>query len=181
MSMKPNEADSLRTEAEAKLTRKQVTLVQPQPGEELLHELLHELQVHQIELQMQNDELRRTQLALEESRDRYLDLYEFAPVGYFTLTGEGIITEANLTSATLLGVDRNTLIDHPFSAFISPEDSDRWHLYLHSVLLDDAQRCNLSLKRGDESVLHVRLDCKKSIMCNEPSIRVAITDITELR
>ena len=101
MSKKPNKPGSLRTEAEAQVTRKPVTLVQPQPGEELLHELLHELRVHQIELEMQNDELRRLQIALEESRDRYADLYEFAPVGYLTLDREGIITEANLTAATL--------------------------------------------------------------------------------
>ncbi|HEY8857219.1 MAG TPA: hypothetical protein VIM43_07685, partial [Rugosibacter sp.] len=69
-------------------------------------ELLHKSQVHQIELGMQSGELQR---ALEESRNRYLDLYEFAPVGYLTLTDTGLITETNLTAATLLGLERKKL------------------------------------------------------------------------
>ena len=155
--------------------------MQPQPGEELLHQLLHELRVHQIELQMQNDELRRTQLALEESRDRYVDLYEFAPVGYLTLTREGIIAEANLTAAKLLGIDRKMLLEHRFASFINPADCDRWHLHFQTVLQHDCPHCDLALKRSDGSIIQVRLDCKKSNIANEPSIRVAIIDITELK
>lgn len=181
MSKKPNEPVSLRTEAEAQVTRKPLNLVQPQPGEELLHELLHELRVHQIELEMQNDELRRLQAALEESRDRYEDLYEFAPVGYLTLTREGIIAEANLTAAALLGVDRKLLLDRRFASFVSPEDCDRWHLHWQSVLQHDCPHCDLALKRGDGSVFHVQMNCKKTNIDNESSVRVALTDISELK
>src|SRR5687767_13122747 len=67
--------------------------------------LLHDLQVHQVELEMQNRELREAQGALEESRNRYADLYDFAPVAYCTLSDSGIIEELNLTGATLFGVD----------------------------------------------------------------------------
>jgi PAS domain-containing protein len=92
----------LRAEAEARLARAPKARGPVAPAERLLHEL----QVHQIELETQNDELRRSQVALEESRDRYLDLYEFAPVGYLTVTAEGLISEVNLTGTALLHLER---------------------------------------------------------------------------
>jgi PAS domain S-box-containing protein len=87
-------------------------------------QLLHELQVHQIELEMQNEELRRTQLKLEASRARYFDLYDLAPVGYFTLDDKGMILEANLFTARLLRVERQSLVAKPLTSFILPEDQD---------------------------------------------------------
>jgi len=88
--------------------------------------ILHELQVHQFELEMQNEELHRTQLELENSKSRYFDLYNLAPVGYCTLSGQDAVLEANLTVANLLGSFRNALIGQPFTKFILPEDQDRY-------------------------------------------------------
>jgi len=106
----------LRTRAE-ELLRQKIANVEDISGPlpEDVQKLVHELQVHQIELEMQNEELRQAQLALEESRDRYLDLYDYAPVGYFTLDENALILEANLTAVRLLGIDKESLFKRPFS------------------------------------------------------------------
>ncbi|HAF44891.1 MAG: hypothetical protein A2100_00360 [Sideroxydans sp. GWF2_59_14] len=159
MDDKPNEADPLRAEAEARVTQTPINLVNPQPGEELLHKLLHELRVHQIELEIQNEALRQTQLTLEESRDRYVDLYDFAPIGYLTLSREGMIAEINLTGADLLGAVRNKLIKRRFSQFIAAEDRDHWYVHFSSVLKhEQRQQCELNLQREDGTRFHARLD-----------------------
>ncbi|MDO8707073.1 PAS domain S-box protein [Pseudomonas sp.] len=177
--MKRTEQNStqLRQEAEAQLTRAPKTKVQPQPGEELLHEL----QVHQIELEMQNEQLRQSGVALEKSRDRYVDFYDFAPVGYITLNHEGMIDEINLTGAALLGVERNKLPHHRFAPIVATEDRDRWHLHFLNVLThDDTLSCELALQRGDGSRFYAQLDCLRLNKDGEkPVVRIVLTDITE--
>lgn len=116
-----NEAE-LRTAAEARLLEDPQT----QSAEAPAQELLHELQVHQIELEMQNAALREAQIALEASRDRYVDLYEFAPLGYLTLDAHGLITQINLIGAALLGRERKTLLQKRFANFVAQADQDRW-------------------------------------------------------
>ena len=91
--------------------------------------VLHDLQVHQIELELQNEELRQAQQALETSRARYFDLYDLAPVGYFTLDENGLILEANLTGANLLGVARGALVRQPLSRFVFGDDADAYYLH----------------------------------------------------
>ncbi|MDP4027833.1 MAG: PAS domain S-box protein [Gallionella sp.] len=172
-------ATPLRQEAEAQLARAPETKVQPQPGDELLHEL----QVHQIELEMQNETLRQAQVELEESRDRYVDLYEFAPVGYLTLTETGMISEINLTGSTLLKVERNKLLHHRFSHLVAPEHRDRWNrLFVGVLQRDERQSCELALQRGDGSPLHAQLDCLRLAKNGKPPVvRITLTDITRLR
>ena len=89
--------------------------------------LLHELQVHQIELEMQNKELRPAQGELETARARYFDLFDLAPVGYFTLSEQGLILEVNLTAAGLLGMERRDLVKKQLTRFILPEDQDIYY------------------------------------------------------
>ena len=91
--------------------------------------LVHELRVHQIELEMQNENLRHTQTELELARDRYVDLYDFAPVGYMTLSESGVILDANLTVASMLGVERAQLLGRPMTQFIVAEDQDGYYLH----------------------------------------------------
>lgn len=185
------EKDTLRTKAEAKIAREPIALVNPQPGEELLHKLLHELQVHQVELKMQNDELRQAQIAMEESRDRYVDLYDFAPIGYLTLSREGVISEINLTAADMLGIVRNQLVSRRFSQFVVKEDRDRWDRHFVNVLRhSQRQRCEVSLLRGDGSSFIAQMDSvncseldKSSLLEIKPNwvsvVRIAISDISE--
>lgn len=139
--------------------------------------------MHQIELEMQNDQLRRTQLALEESRDRYVDLYEFAPVGYLTLNQHALIVAANLTAAALLGEDRKKLLRRRFVRFVAPEDRDVWRQRFTGLMRhNEQQSCELALLRTDGTGFYARLHCLRITTDDDPSsLRIALTDITERR
>src|ERR1700693_6257648 len=113
---------------------------------------------------MQNENLKQTQIALEESRDRYVEFYDFAPVGYVTLDHNSLITEINLTGAALLGKDRGRFLKHRFSTLVAPEDRDRWQLYFMSALKYDTKHsCELCVLRGDGTRLEVQLDSLRHI------------------
>ena len=145
-----------------------------------LPRLLHELQVHQIELEMQNEELQQAQAELEESRDRYVDLYDFAPVGYVTLAGTGLISEINIAGALLLGVERNQLSQRRFAQFIAQEDNDRWQQhFLRALQHGERQHCELAIRRSDGSRIYAALDCIRSAIEGvAPSVHIILTDIT---
>ncbi|MDC4204482.1 MAG: hypothetical protein MPW17_21310 [Candidatus Manganitrophus sp.] len=98
-----------------------------------VQQIIAELRNHQHELEAQNDELRRTQAELEASRNRYSDLYDFAPVGYFTLSRSGLILEANLKGRELLGVDRDFQPRTPFSLFVFKRDQPLFHAHRRSL------------------------------------------------
>jgi signal transduction histidine kinase len=123
-------------------------------------ELLHELQVHQVELEMQNEALRQKQTELEAMRDRYIDLHEFSPVGYLTLSADGMIDEINFTATTLLGVERKNLMRRQFTSLVITEDQSRWTQLLVSVLQSDGKgSMEVSLQRGAGMVFQAQLDC----------------------
>ena len=107
-----------------------------------VQQLVHELQVHQIELEMQNDELRRTQMELEAARDRYVDLYDFSPAGHLTLNTHGKIVEANLRAGTLLGINRKELIGQTLARFLTSDDAGHPSPAL-SGCLEDRHATNL--------------------------------------
>jgi PAS domain S-box-containing protein len=178
----PGNVRSLRDNAEEQLARSPKR--SPDLTGQKARELIHELQVHQIELETQAEELRRVQLVLEESRDKYLDLYDFAPIGYLTLSGEALIDEVNLTGATLLGVGRSRLVNTRFRKFIAPEDLDMWDRYFVNVLNQvKKQSRTLMLMRGDGSTFPARLESIRIADTSKgnPTVRVAISDITDIR
>jgi PAS domain S-box-containing protein len=153
-------------------------------------EALRELQVRQTELEMQNRELTQAQMVLEESRDKYLDLYDLAPVGYFTLTQERKIAEANLAGAAMLGLDRTELVGRGLGRFIAPDDIERWEQHLVDVVHSTKRRtCELKLKRADASTFFARME---SVWLDRPAqkarnvgsdalMRVAMSDISDLK
>jgi PAS domain-containing protein len=111
----------LRRQAEEELSRKKGALSLEHPEAQSPEEtrlMLHELRVYQIELEMQNEELQKSHAEMDAIRERYFDLYDFAPVGYCTVSEKGLILEANLTAATLLGVTRGELVKKLFTRFI---------------------------------------------------------------
>ncbi|MGA7594498.1 MAG: PAS domain S-box protein [Gallionella sp.] len=144
-------------------------------------ELIHQLQVHQIELEMQNVQLRQTQLELEETRDRHVDFYDFSPVGYLILNLNGLIEDINITGALLLGESREKLRLRRFGQFLLPEDSDTWHHYFRSLSkFKSKQVCELALLRADHSKIWVRMDgIRLEKKGQEPVVRIALTDITD--
>ena len=140
--------------------------------------LIHELQVHQIELETQNEELRRTHLELEISRDRYARLYDFSPVGYLTLGPGNIILEANLTLASMLEIDRPALLDKPFHRYVYKDDQDAWNRWLAELAGTEATlSCDCRLATHSGQVRHARLEAKS--YQDPPAIRIAVTDTTE--
>jgi PAS domain S-box-containing protein len=144
--------------------------------------LIHELEVHQIELKMQNDELRRIQGELEKTRDRYSHLYDFAPVGYFTISAKGIIDEVNLTGASLIGIERNALIGKPFSRFVLRDDQDIFYQHRQRLLETETSRsCDLRLVRNDGHEFYARLECMviKNTSDDLRQIRAVVSNITE--
>jgi PAS domain S-box-containing protein len=173
-------AEELRRKAEERMQWEN-PLPEMSPAE--AQKLIHELRVHQIELEMQNDELRQAHEILEESRSRYSDLYDFAPIGYLTLDELGIIREANLTAARQLQVERSRLIDRQFTHFMVTEDRGAFRRHLNLVLKGrEGQTSELRLKRKDGEEVFILLesvfyqDTEGSSLC-----RTAFTDITERR
>ena len=154
------------------------------PPEEMTTEdaqrLIHELRVHQIEIETQNEELRNVQTQLEESRARYADLYDFAPLGYFTLDEQGRIVEMNLTGAKQLGIERGNLINIPFVTIVVESDWKGFFSHLKKVFDTQGDTCELRLRAKKSGEFFARLDSILMKSANGVGFcRTSVTDITE--
>jgi len=144
--------------------------------------LVHELQVHQIELETQNEALRQAQSELAHSRDSYADLYNFAPVGYLTLDHDGVILEANNTAATLFGVGRGNLLHCKFSDFVQYDAQDEWYRRRRVLSASNvSQTVELGLHTADATPFIARLECRPRPTENGKDWHclLALSDITE--
>ncbi len=140
-------------------------------------DLLHELRTHLIELEMQNEALRRAHAALETYRD---PIYDVAAVGCLILTHEGLIAEINLAAADFLGVDHQELLTRRFTEFVAPQDGDGWQYFLSGAIRhNQRQAIALTLKRYDGGELPVYLDCRCEMSGNQNArLRVTLSDLT---
>jgi diguanylate cyclase (GGDEF)-like protein/PAS domain S-box-containing protein len=193
---RPDAAQALRQRAEAMLRANAV----PSPEDlatltpDDLCKLLHELRVHQIELTMQNEELRRAQAETDAARARYFDLYDLAPVSYCTLSETGLILEANLTATHLLGVPKSALIKQPFTRFIVKDDQDRYYFHRQQLLRTGAESpraepsgdspgCELRMVKADGTTFWARLEAIPEWDSVRPGAtprsRVILNDISE--
>ncbi len=139
--------------------------------------LLHELEVHRIELEMQNAELRHARDELETALEKYTDLYDFAPVGYFTLDRNGTIRAANLTGATLLGVERSRLIGRRFGPFVSPEARSLFAAFLEKAFASrEKEAFEAALTKEGNHPLFARIEAVAGASGAE--CRVTVSDIS---
>jgi PAS domain S-box-containing protein len=145
-------------------------------------QLIYQLEVHQIELELQNEELREIQATLETARERYFELYDLAPVGYLTVSVDGVIVEANLAAGAQLGTPRGRLVGQRFTNFIWSEDQDIYYLLIRRLAAESKpQSCELRLLRQDGIPFWARLEtsAEPEHGGNVPVYRVTISDISD--
>jgi two-component system, sensor histidine kinase PdtaS len=177
------DAAELRRHAEAKLRERKKKAALPPTTEADTQRLVHELEVHQIELEMQNDELVRSREELEASRARYFNLFDLAPIGYLTLGETGIVMEANLTAASLLDVERSRLVNKPVTRFIVREDQDIYHLHRRLLFeTRERQACELRMTGKDGAPIWVHIE-GNAVQGKDGAAecRATLSDITELK
>ncbi|MFM9883778.1 MAG: ATP-binding protein [Burkholderiales bacterium] len=175
-----NAPPGFRVRAEAALPSRHRD-VGAMPLEEI-RQVVYELELHQIELEMQNDVLRAAEIQLAESRDRLSDLYDFAPVGYLTLDGDSTVVAANLAAATMLGVERECAMAEKFTRFIAPESQDAFYLLHRMAESGTGKQTGELLLRdvGDTSItVLMNMVCVTDSVTGVLSWHVAISDISD--
>lgn len=182
VNMEKKKLDDLRRLAKERLDSEHDD--SPKNTGDEVRKLLHELRTYQIELELQNDELRRVQEELVESRDQYIDLYDFAPFGYLTLSEKGVIMKANLTLADLLGEERGALQGQPFTRFIFHKDQDRFYKNFRAFVGSmDRLVFDLRMQRKDGDWFWAKLECvpRTKGKMSGVHIRIALHDITDAK
>ena len=175
---KPTNVDgqNLRGRAEEYLA-KQKSAADGQRAEVENKRLLHELQVHQIELEMQNEELRKSREQLEGEAAKYADLYDFAPVGYFALVSNGKITRTNLAGGRLMGIERSELVGRRFGVFLARQDLTVFNAFLQQVFAtDSSQSCEVALT--GEARLPVFVQIEALLSPDKQECCMVVVDIT---
>ena len=167
----------LRQQAEAKLSKRKKSPV----TETDTQRLIHELEVHQIELEMQNEELMQANAELESTLSQYAELYAFASVGYFTLTRDGTIRRANLTAVKLMGVGLSELIKRRFAVFISPESLTPFSAFLDRVFTSSKKEiCEVAIQKDGSSPLWVQIEAIVDSSAGQDGLCYAtVSDITD--
>ncbi len=170
--------EELRREAERQIRREKIPLgLSPEQRKD---HLLHELRVHQVELQMQNENLVMAQDQLEATHRQYIELFDFAPVGYLLIDKKGIIVKANLTATRLLDVDRNRLVGTNLMQYIERSDVDRWFLHKKQIFEQQNRGCvDLRLRADGSRHVHLRTESVVNYKGNVEVCRVAMIDVTE--
>lgn len=174
----PKATEGLRQRAEEALATSTSS-----PGDSPLQDVtaaMHELEVHQLELQMQNEELQRAHAELAHSRDDFAELYDFAPIGYMTLSNEATIVQANLTLCEMLGVARGDLLGSRFTRYVAPEAQDTLYLHHRALAIAPRHACELLLRSANGAWLSVQM---QSVRVNDATkgfcgIRSALADIS---
>jgi PAS domain S-box-containing protein len=170
------DAAKLRRRAEERLRAGRTEAAAPREAD--TQRLVHELQVHQIELEMQNEELRRSRAEVEAGLERYTELYDFAPVGYLTLGRDGAIRQVNLTGARLLGVERARLQGRRFGVLVGEPDRAAFDAFLEKIFASQGKEvCDVSLLKQGKGPLNVQMTA--TVSQDGQECRVMMTDITE--
>ena len=179
-SLRLSSGQALRRQAEAKLIeRKKKAAALPAPETDT-QRFVHELEVHQIELEMQNEELLQSHAQVEAGLRQYTDLYDFVPVGYFTLALDGAIHQINLAGANLLGAERGALIKRRFGVFVSARSRTTFSAFLEKVFSTSGSKetCEIALQEDGSAPLWVHIEAMTEDG-QRKTCRAAVVDITE--
>ena len=170
----------LRRQAEAKLSARKKKAAALPVTESETKRLVHELEVHQIELEMQNEELMQSRAEVEAGLRQYTDLYDFAPIGYFTLARDGAIHQVNLAGANLLGVERGALLKRRFGVFVSALSRTTFSTFLEKVFSTSGSKetCEVAVQKDGANPLWVHIEAIAEDGQREVC-RVVVSDITE--